>query len=111
MASIRSLGRHVLRPRSLSMLSAPQHSAAMFSTAPQFKVTVCGGAGGIGQPLSLLMAMNPLVKELSVQDVTMAMVPPGGVAADLDHLEKFCRVNGFAIDPSKPAVDQLGECL
>ena len=24
-----------------------------------------GGAGGIGQPMSMLMAMNPLVKEVS----------------------------------------------
>merc|ERR1712070_684026 len=61
--------------------------------------------------MSMLMALNPLVKELCVQDVTMAMVPPAGVAADLDHLEKPCRVNGFAIDPSQPAIDQLGECL
>lgn len=81
------------------------------SAKAQFKVVVCGGAGGIGQPMSMLMAMNPLVKELSVQDVTMAMIPPSGVAADLDHLEKPCRVNGFAIDPSQPAVDQLEECL
>lgn len=81
------------------------------SAKAQFKVVVCGGAGGIGQPMSMLMAMNPLVKELAVQDVTMAMIPPSGVAADLDHLEKPCRVSGFAIDPSQPAVDQLEECL
>jgi malate dehydrogenase len=49
----------------------------------KFKVVVCGGAGGIGQPLALLMAMHPAVTELAVQDVTMAMVPAAGVAADL----------------------------
>lgn len=81
------------------------------SAKAQFKVVVCGGAGGIGQPLSMLIAMNPLVKELCVQDVTMAMVPPAGVAADLSHLEMPSRVRGFAIDPSEPAVDQLEDCL
>jgi len=77
----------------------------------KFKVCVSGGAGGIGQPLSLLMSMNEKVAELSVQDVTMAMVPPAGVAADLGHIEYPAKVRGYAIDPSKPAIDQLEECL
>lgn len=77
----------------------------------KFKVVVCGGAGGIGQPLSLLMAMHPAVSELAVQDVTMAMVPPAGVAADLGHLEKPCKVVGHAVDPSQPAIDQLEACF
>jgi len=77
----------------------------------KFKVVVCGGAGGIGQPLSLLMAMHPSVSELAVQDVTMAMVPPAGVAADLGHLEKPCKVVGHAVDPSQPAIDQLEACF
>lgn len=81
------------------------------STDSKFKVVVCGGAGGIGQPMSMLMAMNPAVGELCVQDVTMAMVPPAGVAADLGHLERPSKVTGFAIDPSKPAIDQLEECF
>jgi len=78
---------------------------------PKFKVVVCGGAGGIGQPMSMLMAMNPAVGELCVQDLTMAMVPPAGVAADLGHLERPCKVTGFAITTDQPAVDQLEECL
>jgi len=88
-------------------------SMRAFSTdnKAKFKVCVSGGAGGIGQPLSLLMSMNDLVSELSVQDVTMAMVPPSGVAADLGHIEYPAKVKGYAIDPSKPAVDQLEECL
>jgi malate dehydrogenase len=76
-----------------------------------FKVCVCGGAGGIGQPLSLLMAMDETVEELSVQDVNVAMVPPDGVAADLGHLEKDANVKGYAIAVDKPAVEQLEECL
>merc|ERR1719356_2408938 len=55
--------------------------------------------------------MNERVSELSIQDVTMAMVPPAGVAADLGHLEYPSKVVGYAIDPSKPAVDQLEACL
>ena len=41
---------------------------------------MCGGAGGIGQPLSMFMAQNPHVSELCVFDLTLAMVPAGGVA-------------------------------
>jgi len=88
-------------------------SAAAKTAKPkgQFKVVVCGGAGGIGQPLALLMAMNPAVGELSVQDLTVAMVPPAGVAADLGHIERPAKVTGFAIDVSLPAKDQMKECL
>ncbi|CAL1147343.1 unnamed protein product [Cladocopium goreaui] len=38
--------------------------AASFSTA-QFKVCINGGAGSIGQPLTMLMAMNESLKEVS----------------------------------------------
>jgi len=77
----------------------------------KFKVVVCGGSGGIGQPLSMLMAMNSAVGELCVVDVQVAMVPPQGVAADLGHLEKPCKVTGYALELEKPAIDQLEECL
>lgn len=33
------------------------------------KVTVVGAAGGIGQPLSLLVKQNPLVSALALYDV------------------------------------------
>jgi len=76
-----------------------------------FKVCVCGGAGGIGQPLCLLMAQNPHVKELCVFDLTIAMVPAQGVATDLSHLEKKSKVRGFALDKDDKPVQKLGECL
>merc|ERR1711920_104199 len=76
-----------------------------------FKVCVCGGAGGIGQPLCLLMAQNPHVRELCVFDLTIAMVPAGGVATDLSHLEKKSKVKGFALDKDDKPVEKLGECL
>lgn len=45
------------------------------------QVAVLGAAGGIGQPLSLLLKMNRLVTELALYDI--ANTP--GVAADLSH--------------------------
>jgi malate dehydrogenase len=44
-------------------------------------VAVLGAAGGIGQPMSLLIKQSPLVNELSLYDV----VNTPGVAADLSH--------------------------
>jgi len=76
-----------------------------------FKVCVCGGAGGIGQPLCLLMAQNPHVKELCVFDLTLAMVPAQGVATDLSHLEKKSIVKGYALDKDDKPMEKLGECL
>jgi len=77
-----------------------------------FKVCVCGGAGGIGQPLSMFMALDPNVKELSVFDLDIAMVPPAGVAADLGHLDKKSEVKGYEVKVGKPAVTELdAECL
>jgi len=91
------------------------HSTRTFASAADqksgFKVCVSGGAGGIGQPLSMLMALDRNVSELAIQDITFAMVPASGVAADLGHIEYPCAVKGYAIDPSKPAVDQLEECM
>ncbi|KAI8896392.1 lactate/malate dehydrogenase [Globomyces pollinis-pini] len=64
-----------------------------FSTsfAAQKKVAVLGAAGGIGQPLSLLMKLNPLVTELSLYDI----VNTPGVAADLSHINTHSSVAGF----------------
>merc|ERR1712003_605233 len=81
------------------------------AAAKMFKVCVCGGAGGIGQPLSMLMAMNPAVKELCVFDLSVAMVPPAGVAADLSHLEKKAAVKGYVMEVGKSPIDFLEECL
>lgn len=75
------------------------------------KVCVCGGSGGIGQPLSLLMALDDNVGELAVYDLAGAMVPPAGVAADLSHLERKTKVKGYAKALDERAIDMLGECL
>jgi malate dehydrogenase len=60
--------------------------------ASAFKVAVVGAAGGIGQPLSLLLKMNPLVTELSCYD--LAPVTPG-VAVDLSHINTGAKVTGY----------------
>jgi len=76
-----------------------------------FKVCVGGGAGGIGQPLCLLMAMNENVSELCVYDLDIAMVPALGVATDLSHLEKKCKVSAYTLSKDDKPADKLQECL
>eukprot|EP00438_Fugacium_kawagutii_P027607 Skav231510 [mRNA] locus=scaffold84:233674:241718:- [translate_table: standard] len=89
-----------------------QGSKGRLSTPKKgFKVCVCGGAGGIGQPLCLLMAMDPRVWELSVYDLTIAMVPAEGIGADLGHIERPCRVKAYSLDTTQKPVDHLESCL
>jgi len=79
--------------------------------AGPFKVCVCGGAGGIGQPLSMFMAMDPNVKEVAIFDLSVAMVPPAGVAADLGHLDKKTTCVGHVMEVGKKAIDHTEDCL
>ncbi|KAK3235769.1 hypothetical protein CYMTET_54034 [Cymbomonas tetramitiformis] len=69
-------------------------SRSTMSVTAGFKVAVLGAAGGIGQPLSMLMKMNPLVSELALYDI--ANTP--GVAADLGHLNTPSKVTGYVGD-------------
>merc|ERR1719443_57704 len=57
-------------------------------------VAVLGAAGGIGQPLSMLLAMNPQVQDLRLYDIRGAE----GVAADLSHCNTDVAVRGFSGD-------------
>ncbi|KAM1480395.1 hypothetical protein ACFX2I_027542 [Malus domestica] len=59
--------------------------------APGFKVAILGAAGGIGQPLALLMKMNPLVSVLHLYDV----VNTPGVTSDISHMDTGAVVRGF----------------
>ncbi|KAI8378705.1 malate dehydrogenase, NAD-dependent [Choanephora cucurbitarum] len=54
------------------------------------KVTVCGAAGGIGQPLSLLLKQSELITHLALYDI----VNTPGVAADLSHINTQSKVTG-----------------
>lgn len=71
------------------------------SNQSNFKVTVCGASGGIGQPLSLLLKSNPLVTDLALFDI----VHTPGVAADLSHVDTKSKTVGFM------GSEQLGDAL
>jgi len=64
----------------------------MSTKAKGFKVAVAGAAGGIGQPLSLLLKLNKNVSELSLYDI----VNTPGVAADISHIPTGAKVTGHA---------------
>lgn len=70
------------------------------------KVTVCGAAGGIGQPLSLLLKLNKNVSELSLFDVVN--VP--GVGADLGHINSAATTRSF-LPSSREDTTALAESL
>jgi malate dehydrogenase len=59
----------------------------------------------------MLMAMDPIVSELCVYDLSLAMAPAEGVAADLSHLNKKSKVKGYAFDKDDRAIEKAGECL
>ncbi|KDN68396.1 putative malate dehydrogenase [Colletotrichum sublineola] len=55
------------------------------------KAVVAGASGGIGQPLSLLLKLSPLVDELALYDV----VNTPGVATDLSHISSVAKTTGY----------------
>merc|ERR1711874_425001 len=83
--------------RSLKMFSRFQKPisavARQFSTtsANNRNVAVMGASGGIGQPLSMLLKLNPGITKLALYDI----VATPGVAADLSHVESVADVSGF----------------
>ncbi|KAJ1737678.1 Malate dehydrogenase, cytoplasmic [Coemansia sp. RSA 2049] len=81
-------------------------AARSFSTGVplQSKVAVLGAAGGIGQPLSLLLKANPRVTELGLYDIHNTP----GVAADVGHINTLSTVSGYTAkdkDGLKKALD------
>jgi malate dehydrogenase len=52
------------------------------------KVALLGAAGGIGQPMGLLLKQNPLIARLSLYDIQHTP----GVAADLSHMNTRAQV-------------------
>lgn len=63
------------------------------------KVCVVGGAGGIGQPMSMLLKMDSRVSHVSVFD----MVGAPGVAADLGHIDSPAIATGHGMTPQQIA--------
>ncbi|KAL3528391.1 hypothetical protein ACH5RR_007713 [Cinchona calisaya] len=66
-----------------------------------YKVAILGAAGGIGQPLALLVKMSPLVSALNLYDVANVK----GVATDLSHCNTPSQVSDFTGD------EELANCL
>ncbi|MFQ6632922.1 hypothetical protein Gotur_011201, partial [Gossypium turneri] len=66
-----------------------------------YKVAILGAAGGIGQPLALLIKMSPLVSALNLYDIANVK----GVAADLSHCNTPSQVLDFT------GASELGDCL
>jgi len=94
------------------VLAAEPVAMAVAEPEGNFKVCVVGGAGGIGQPLSLLMAQCPLVSELAIIDLNVAMVPAEGVQADLSHIEGKCKVTSTVLVLNEDkAIDKAGDAL
>ncbi|KAF4125500.1 malate dehydrogenase [Geosmithia morbida] len=79
------------------MLGSTFQRRAFSASARQLsKVAVLGAGGGIGQPLSLLMKLNPRVTELALYDIRGGP----GVAADLSHINTKSTVTGFDPTPA-----------
>merc|ERR1711992_79331 len=78
-------------PNMFSRLAQPVARSFSTSSSNNVSVAVMGAAGGIGQPLSMLLKLNPAVTKLALYDI----VATPGVAADLSHIETPGRVSGF----------------
>merc|ERR1711998_664485 len=88
------MGPHAVEMFAAAARITPRHSAGFHSTAAAMaKVCVVGGAGGIGQPMSMLLSMNPDVSHVSVFD----LVGAPGVAADLSHIDSPAKVTGHGM--------------
>ncbi|PNG99567.1 Malate dehydrogenase, chloroplastic, partial [Tetrabaena socialis] len=65
------------------------------------KVALLGAAGGIGQPLALLLKMNKFITELALYDIANV----AGVAADLSHCNTPVKVVAYT------GAEELAACL
>ncbi|KAM0261397.1 hypothetical protein ACHAQJ_002250 [Trichoderma viride] len=78
------------------LASRIQRRAFSASARNLSKVAVLGAAGGIGQPLSLLLKLNTRVTELALYDIRGGP----GVAADISHVNTKSTVKGYDPTPS-----------
>jgi len=84
-----------IAPKLIRHASTP--SASTFAK----KVAVLGASGGIGQPLSLLLKLSPLISDLSLYDIQHTK----GVGADLSHIETRAKVKAYV------GKDELADAL
>ena len=75
-----SVSRRVAAPARATRLSC--------AAAKGYKVALLGAAGGIGQPLALLLKMQPYISQLALYDIANVK----GVAADLSHCNTAVQV-------------------
>nr|AIT70155.1 malate dehydrogenase [Undaria pinnatifida] len=89
----------IARVQPLAKLATPMASKALGvssartftgTTRAQNKVAVVGAAGGIGQPMSLLLKLSGKIEHLSLFDI----VNTPGVAADISHCDSKAKVTG-----------------
>ena len=99
---VAALASHVSPPGLPGLAPNPTSTPRATDRVGGFTVAVLGAAGGIGQPLSLLLKQNTLVAALNLYDVAAVVA---GVAADISHVNTPAHVRGFA----GPA--QLGAAL
>jgi malate dehydrogenase len=72
-------------------------SASSHAALPARKVAVLGAAGGIGQPLSLLLKLNPNLSDLALYDIANI-----GMATDLAHISTGVKVTGHSGESELP---------
>lgn len=72
-------------PGACQTIMAPSH----------LKVCLVGAAGGIGQPLALLLKQSSVITELALFDVVPVVK---GVAVDISHVDTPSVVTGYCKD-------------
>jgi len=90
----------IIRPRLVNNVAELTRT---FSSTQQnhARVAVLGAAGGIGQPMALLLKLNQRISELALFDI----VNTPGVAADISHCSSRARTTAYQ------GPDQLKDCL
>ena len=76
-----------------AVTSSRRGVATVVCAAKPHKVALLGAAGGIGQPLALLLKMQPYVSELALYDIANVK----GVAADLSHCNTPVKVGTVSV--------------
>ncbi|CAI5974049.1 unnamed protein product [Closterium sp. NIES-64] len=93
--------RAILSARASIIPAASSRQTVSPVASAEIKVALLGAAGGIGQPLSLLLKMSPFVSELRLYDIANV----AGVGADVSHCNTPAKVKAFS------GPDQLGAAL
>ncbi|MEW5309491.1 MAG: hypothetical protein WDW38_001378 [Sanguina aurantia] len=85
---LRAAGRTVSRSAVVAPRVSSRRSTVVCNAR---KVALLGAAGGIGQPLALLLKMNKFVTELALYDIANVV----GVAADISHCNTPVKVTAY----------------